>query len=64
VVTLWDRIHIHKIAAQDTQPTTVFSLLCREFWNMRKNTKRAETEAYSTPRKIIVGIIKEKAIFL
>lgn len=31
---------------------------------MRKKTKRADTEAYSTPRKISVGIMKEKATFL
>lgn len=31
---------------------------------MRKKTKRAETEAYRTPRKMIVGIMNEKATFL
>ena len=31
---------------------------------MRKNKNRAETEAYSTPRKMIVGIMNENETFL
>jgi hypothetical protein len=53
-----------RIPAQTLQPSTVCSFLWREFSKMRKNTKRADTEAYKTPKKIKVGIMKEKATFL
>jgi hypothetical protein len=38
--------------------------LLRSFPNRRKKMKRAETEAYSTPRKMIVGIMNENETFL
>lgn len=46
------------------QPTTVWLCRCTELRNARKKTKRAVTEAYRQPRKMIVGIMKEKAAFL
>lgn len=55
---------LRRIPAQVAHPTTVCSFLWREFWKMRKNTKRADTEAYKTPRKSKVGIMNENATFL
>lgn len=52
------------IPVQDAQPTTVWLLRCLELRNSRKKTKRTVTEAYRHPRKMIVGIMNEKAIFL
>lgn len=53
-----------KIPAHAAQPTTVFSALCFVPSKMRKNMNLAETDAYRTPRKIKVGIMKENATFL
>lgn len=55
---------VRRIAAQEPQPTTVWSLKCFEFLKRRKKTNRAVTEAYRQPRKIMVGIMKEKETFL
>lgn len=53
-----------RIAAHVPHPTTVCSVLCCEFLKMRKKMKRADTDAYRTPKKMIVGIMNEKATFL
>lgn len=53
-----------KIPAQDPQPTTVWLFMCFELRKRRKNTNRADTEAYRQPRKMMVGIMNEKAAFL
>lgn len=45
-------------------PTTVWLFMCTELRNARKKTKRAVTEAYRHPRKMRVGIMKEKETFL
>lgn len=58
-------IHVtSRMPAHDPQPTTVWSLTCREPWNTRKKTKRAVTDAYRQPRKMMVGIMKENDTFL
>lgn len=49
---------------QLAHPTKVWLFMCTELRNMRKKTKRAVTEAYRHPRKISVGIMKEKEAFL
>ena len=51
-----------RMPAQEAHPTTVWLLLCRVPSKMRKNTKRAVTDAYKTPRKSKVGIMNEKEI--
>lgn len=56
--------HSQRIAAQADHPSTVCSLLCLEPSNSLKNMNLAETEAYKTPRKMIVGIMKENETFL
>lgn len=53
-----------RMAAHEPQPMTVWSFMWRELRNNRKKTKRAVTDAYRHPRKMMVGIIKEKAAFL
>lgn len=54
-----------RMSAHTPQPTTVWLLTCRLlFLKTRKKTKRLDTLAYSTPRKMSVGIMKEKEIFL
>jgi hypothetical protein len=53
-----------RIPLQDPQPTIVWLFKCFELRKRRKNTKRAETEAYRQPRKMMVGIMNEKATFL
>lgn len=58
------RLDSRRIPAHVPQPMIVCSLLWREFWKMRKKTNRADTEAYRTPRKIRVGIMKENETFL
>lgn len=59
------RTHVAaRIPAQDAHPVRVWLDLWRVPSKMRKKTKRAETEAYRTPRKIKVGIMKEKETFL
>lgn len=54
----------HKIPVQTPHPTTVCSFLCLELSKMRKNKNLADTEAYNTPRKMMVGIMNENEIFL
>lgn len=59
------KIHVvRRMPAQEPHPTTVWSLRCFEFLKTRKKTKRAVTEAYRHPRKMIVGIMNEKETFL
>lgn len=53
-----------RMPAQLPQPTTVWLCRCTELRNARKKTKRAVTEAYRHPRKMSVGIMKEKETFL
>lgn len=53
-----------RIPAHVDHPVSVCSVMCREFLKMRKKMNRVETEAYKTPKKMMVGIINEKAIFL
>lgn len=53
-----------RIPPHEAHPTTVWELLCLVPSNRRKKMKRADTEAYSTPRKIRVGIMNEKETFL
>jgi hypothetical protein len=53
-----------RIPNQLAHPTTVWLFRCTELRKTRKKTKRAVTEAYKQPRKISVGIMKEKAAFL
>jgi hypothetical protein len=53
-----------RIAPQAAHPTTVLLPLCRVPSKSRKKINRAETDAYRTPRKIIVGIINENDTFL
>src|SRR4051794_4000976 len=53
-----------RIPAQAAHPTTVLLPLWRVPSNKRKKMNRAETEAYRTPRKIMVGIINENETFL
>lgn len=53
-----------RIPAHEAQPITVCSFLCFESLKRRKKTRRAETDAYRTPRKMSVGIMNEKATFL
>ena len=53
-----------RIPAQVDQPTTVWLDLCFEPSKIRKKMKRAETEAYRTPRKIRVGIMNENDTLL
>jgi hypothetical protein len=50
-----------RMAAQVPHPLAVLPYLCLELSKMRKCTNRAVTLAYKTPRKIRVGIMKEKA---
>lgn len=58
-------IHVKKrIPAHDAHPTTVWLFMCFELRKTRKKTNRAETEAYRHPKKMMVGIINEKAAFL
>jgi len=59
------KIHVaSRIPVHDPHPTTVCSLKCLDPLNRRKKTKRDVTDAYKQPRKMIVGIIKEKDTFL
>ena len=53
-----------KIPAQEAHPTTVWLVMCRLFWKIRKKRNLAETEAYSTPKNTRVGIMKENETFL
>src|SRR5690242_1266066 len=53
-----------RIPAHAAQPRTVWLPMWRVLLNMRKKMNRAETEAYNTPRKMMVGTMKVKAIFL
>lgn len=53
-----------RIPAHEAQPMIVCSFLCFESLKMRKKTRRAETDEYRTPRKMRVGIMKEKETFL
>jgi hypothetical protein len=50
--------------AHVAHPTTVWLVLCLLLANTRKNTNLADTEAYSTPKKINVGIMNENDTFL
>lgn len=68
------------IAVQVTQPMRLFECLCGEFWKILKKMNLADTDystgqrfvftwsiphtEYNDPRYTIVGIAKEKAIFL
>jgi hypothetical protein len=52
------------IPTHDAQPTKVFECKCLDPRNARKKIKRAVTDEYSAPRKTIVGIANENAIFL
>ncbi len=53
-----------RMPAQAAHPMTVWLVICRLFWKIRKKTNLAETEAYSTPKKTRVGIMKENETFL
>lgn len=55
---------VTKIPAQEPHPTTVWLLTCFVFRNRRKKTKRAVTDAYRHPKKMMVGIMNENAAFL
>lgn len=52
-----------KMPAHEAQPITVWLVLCLVPSKIRKKMKRADTEAYRTPKKIKVGIMKENATF-
>lgn len=59
------KIHVaSRIPAHDPHPTTVCSLKCLEPLKTRKKTNRDVTDAYKQPRKMMVGIMKEKDTFL
>jgi hypothetical protein len=49
-----------RMAAQVAQPTAVLLVMWRLPWKMRKNKNLELIDAYRTPRKIKVGIMKLK----